>query len=580
MHALPEIYVIVGYLAVLMLAGFLFRNLNVDTSDYFRGGCRTVWWLAGASMFVANISARTFTANAGAVYEAGLSIVFVYGGVMAGTLFQYIFLAARFRQTRAITFPEILRDRFGPSVQQLYAYKQVVVFAIIAGFWLWGLAIFVSAVFSLDILLVIVVLGLVVLVYSTTGGSWAVMSTDFLQGVIMVAMTLLLSLLCLIELGGLGSLIESIRLAGLWPDYKLVKDAGEFARNQYSLPWGLAIFGYIVVADANFSGAPRYFVVKDGREAKRTALLSLCLQLLFLPLIVIPPITARLLYSEQVAAAALGKPAEAAYAVSSLELLPPAMIGLMVIAMFASSMSSMDTGINRNAAIVVRDILPALRRLFGKPGTPGKHEMLLNRSISAFFGLCVIGTALYLAASSNEGMFEVVNAFGALVGLPLAIPLFFGMLMKRLPRWTPLASIPAALVPSALALYDSKVRGEPWDYAAQVFWVFTAGLAAVVVARLSWRLCSRRERKCVLRFFRKMNTPVDFESEVGNAIDSSQLNRLGLLSTLVAVFIATTIVFAHSLRDLACILGVAAFIGGIGVILLVKARKASSQRSA
>jgi Na+/proline symporter len=441
------------------------------------------------------------------------------------------------------------------------------------------LAIFVSSIFDLDIFAVIVVLGFVVLIYSTTGGSWAVMSTDFLQGTIMVSMTLLLSVLCLVEFGGPGAFLEAIGAAGLWSEYLPVKEAGDFPRNQYTLPWGLGIFGYIITADANFSGAPRYFVVKDGREAKRTALLSLGLQVVFLPLILIPPITARLRYPEQVAAADLGKPAEAAYAITSLELLPPAMIGLMVIAMFASSMSSMDTGINRNAAIFVRDILPALRRLFRKPGTPGKHEMLLNRSISVFFGLCVIATALYLAASSRRGMFEVVNAFGALVGLPLAIPLFFGMLMKKLPRWTPFVSIPAALIPSAMALYASRIAGEPWDYSTQVVSVFLAGFAGVLASRLCWHRTSRRSRRFVLRFFRKMNTPVNFDDEVGKPVDDFQLKRLGWVCSLVAGFILTTVVFADDRRDLICIVAVALFVGVVGGLLLALARRFAGQRS-
>jgi solute:Na+ symporter, SSS family len=99
----------------------------------------------------------------------------------------------------------------------------------------------------------------------------------------------------------------------------------------------------------------------------------------------IPPMVARLLYEADVLVmgAQLNNPAEAAFAVASINLLPLGMTGMIVVAMFAATMSSMDSGINRNAAVFVRDIYPALCRLVGRDTVGEKGLLLLGRIVFA-----------------------------------------------------------------------------------------------------------------------------------------------------------------------------------------------------
>ncbi|MEM6391882.1 MAG: hypothetical protein AAF797_03840 [Planctomycetota bacterium] len=129
--------VIVTYLGVLVGIGWLFHGAS-DASEYFRSGCKASWWLVGTSIFMAGITARTFTGNAGAAFEAGWSVLQIYAAGMVAALVQAAFLAHRFRQTRAITFPEILRERFGVRTQLLYVGVTLVLGSLLAGVWLWG----------------------------------------------------------------------------------------------------------------------------------------------------------------------------------------------------------------------------------------------------------------------------------------------------------------------------------------------------------------------------------------------------------------------------------------------------------
>jgi len=161
---LIEYMVIGAYLAVLIGIGFVFRQFNSDVSDYFRNGCKGTWWLVGSSAFMTAFSAFTFTASAGAAFEAGWSVMVIFMGNVLGFLLTAAFVAPWFRQLRAITAPEVIRMRFGRTTQQFYAWLSMMLNLLQAGLWLNGAAIFAAVVFGYDLQTVIVTLGLVVLI--------------------------------------------------------------------------------------------------------------------------------------------------------------------------------------------------------------------------------------------------------------------------------------------------------------------------------------------------------------------------------------------------------------------------------
>ena len=115
----------------------------------------------------------------------------------------------------------------------------------------------------------------------------------------------------------------------------------------------------------NLGAAGRYFSVKDGKEAKKAALLSMILMLAGCIIWFLPPMVGRLFYADQVTAMTqLSNPQESAFAVACMNLLPPGMIGLMAVAMFAASISSLDVGINGCSSVFVMNVYPVAKALF------------------------------------------------------------------------------------------------------------------------------------------------------------------------------------------------------------------------
>lgn len=579
-----EMTVIAVYLAFLIGMGMAFKKFNRDADDFFRCGARGTWWLVGMSMFMAGVSSATFTGNGSVAYSAGWSILWIYVGGLLGQLIHAIFLAGWFRQIRLTTFPEVIRDRFSISLQQFHAYTFVFFSLLTAGIQLWALAVFTSAVFGFPLEGTIIVLGAVVVFYSASGGSWAVMATDFVQSMVMLPVVVAVSVLCLIKLGGIGGLFEAIESAGLGGTFALVKAPGTVEGvHSYSWPWavGMVVFG--IMSNLGLNGAIRYFSVKDGHDAKKSAWLGLVLAGLGTLVWFIPPITARLLYSDEVAGLTqLSNPSDAAFAVAARNLLPSGLIGMIVVAMFSAAMSSIDTGVNRNAAVFVRDIIPAILRKLGRRIPDDVTMLKVGQIFTIIFGITVIGLALYLGRGKS-GIFDIMMNITASLGLPMTMPLILGVFIKKVPPWSGYSSMLFAFVPSLISFligwdatssyFQNTLGLHPWPYEMQLLWIALAGVIGYVVAMPFYDASSPEYKDRVEEFFTKMRTPVDFEKEIGHASDASQARVIGWFTLAAGGFVCLLVLVPNPLSGRLLILVLGGTVILIGGILLIAGRR-------
>lgn len=573
-------YVVIGcYLAVLVGVGMVFRRFNENVSDYFRNGCKGTWWLVGSSAFMTAFSAWTFSGAAGAAYEAGWSVLVIYLANSVGFAINGLFLAKWFRQIRAITGPEVIRLRFGIPTQQFYAWMSFVMQTLYSSLHLLGLAIFCSAVFGYKIEQVIVVVGAVVLVYSLIGGSWAVTATDFLQTLILIPITILVGVLCLVKLGGVGALFQGIQDMGLSSAYGVFNAPDQFPLRAYTYAWAIAMLLKNVIGYNTLTSAQRYFLVKDGREAQKAAWLGFVLMTAGAFIWFIPPMTARLLFHAEVMAVDIPKAAEAAYAIASLNVLPLGMTGLMVVAMFAATMSSMDSGLNRNAAIFTNDIYPTLCRLFGRTAMQGKSLMRLGQVFSAVFGVCIVSIATYFANTEGRGVFEHMLNIGALLALPMAVPALMGLFIRTSPSWAAIVTVCVTLIPSAIGFFSAELFGETWSFQQKVFVNLAVGIVVYFLTMPFWNRTPEVYKKQAQDFFDRMLTPVDFEKEIGIPNDLRQLKIIGSFAAVIGGVICALVLLPNPLIGRLGILFVGGFVLGVGGVFIWLGKRSELEAS-
>src|SRR6185295_18474824 len=433
-------YTVIGLYALLMVVvGLYVMRFNRGAAEYFRGGSRIPWLVAGLSCFMSGFSAWTFTGAAGVAYRSGIAATGMYIGNALSFLLGYMVFAVRWRRSRITTVMEYLSGRFNPTTHQVFSWTTILFQLFTSASTLYGLSVFVSSACGFPVTWTIIGAGAIIIFYCVLGGLWAVVVTDFLQASILMPFCLVLVITSLARVGGIGGMIHSLP-----PEMKTLHLSGDFGWI-YLVSWTIMVsFGYNTSAMAQ-----RYFSVDDEHSARKVALL--CCGLFFAGAFLwfIPPMAMRIIYPDLHSVwPSLANPGEAAYAVASLTLLPHGLIGVMLAAMFSATMANLSAQFNLKSAILSKDVYQALFRKGA-----GEKELLVVGWITTF---AVGGATTILAAvmaGSGQSVFHIMLTFNTLISLAYGPPALLGLVVRRTPPWSGLASFVTGLVLGILGAF-------------------------------------------------------------------------------------------------------------------------------
>jgi len=491
--------VIALYMALMLGIGFYAARFNRGASDYFKGGNRIPWLVAGLSSFMSGFSAWTFTGAAGLAYQHGLVAILLYLGNAATFLLGYWVFAVRWRRARISTVMEYLVERFDERTRQAFSWTTVFFQLFTGASMLYGLGLFVATTCKWPLVWTIAGSGAIILAYCVVGGLWAVVITDFLQAVILMPFTLVMLVASLLRVGGLSGLVQALPA-----DMKSLALPGEFGW-LYVGCWTLMVsFGYNTAAMAQ-----RYFSVDDERSARKVAFLCFALFVLGAFIWFVPPLAMRVIYPDLKAVwPGLANPHEASYAVASLTLLPNGLVGIMLAAMFSATMSSLSGLFNMHAAVVSKDIY---QTLFRKHAT--ERELLVVGWL-ATFGVGATMTALAMGmAARGASIFGVMLTFNTVMSLAYGPPALLGLVSKRTPRWSGLLTFAVSL---AIGCYGAFVAS--WGLVRNVLIIIPVSCAVFfATGLLEGDDPAHRERRDGL--FRRLATPVDVARELADTPD-------------------------------------------------------------
>lgn len=517
--------VIAAYMGLMLLIGVYAMRFNRGASDYFKGGSRIHWLAAGLSSFMSGFSAWTFTGAAGLAYERGLVAILLYVGNACTFLLGYFLFAQRWRRARIGTVMEYLVDRYDERTRQAFSWTTIFFQLFMGATMLYGLALFVAPTCGWPLSWTIVGSQAVILAYCVVGGLWAVVITDFLQAAILMPFTLVMLVAALSRVGGVSGLV-----AGLPPEATSLALAPGYGWPYVACWTVMTSFGYNTAAMAQ-----RYFSVEDERASRKIALLCFSLFLVGAFVWFVPPLAMRVLHPDIGAIwPGLANPHESSYALAALTLLPSGLVGIMLAAMFSATMSSLSGLLNIHASIISRDIFPTLF-----PRRAGEAEKLTVAWAATFaVGVLIMAIALAMALGRHT-VFGAMVTFNTVMSLAYGPPALLGLVARRTPSWSGLASFAVAL---AIGSIGTFVFG--WGLVANVMTVVPASMAVFFLTRFFPEkdpLRAARQQD----LYRRLDTPVDLAAELGDTHDPTAevfrfLSRAtGLVGLLCLPFVFT-----------------------------------------
>jgi SSS family solute:Na+ symporter len=439
-----DIGILVLYACVLIGMGLYYRRKCRTAEQFMVAGRSIPAWAAGLAVMSAYTSSISYIATPGMAFESNWHPIIFSLCILPVAWLVCKYAVPYYRKTRLISVYSFLEERLG-AWGRVYAALAFVLYMVgRVAVILYLASLLLSTFVRLDIRFVIIAIGVVTIIYTLLGGMEAVIWTDVMQSVIMIVGILF----CAVSLSfhvfsGPEPLIQTAIEQGKFSfgSWKLSLNAQEHLANRTI--WVMIIFGVTenlrnLLADQNY--VQKYCSVATEREAKRSVWIAMLIYI---------PLTAVFLYIGTTLFAFYSSPEHALgaditkgdqvfpYFIATE--LPAGLKGLIIAAILAAAMSTVDSALNCSATVLLLDFT---KRYFN-PDIGEKASMLFLRSMTVVWGLLGIGFALLMinAKSALDVWWQMSAIFGGgTLGLFL-----LSLIRVRLHLWQGLVSIGASI---------------------------------------------------------------------------------------------------------------------------------------
>ncbi len=394
------------YLAIVVAIGFWLARRSRDSNGFMKAGGRLPGWVIGLSLFGTYLSSNTFIGVPGKAY-AGNWNAFVFSLSIPIA----VFIAARFfvgfyRRSGEVSAYEHLERRFGLWARiyavVCYLLTQIARSATI----MLGVAIGLQQVTGWSLVTIILIAGIVITAYTLVGGIEAVIWTDAIQSIVLTAGAILVVCLLLFQHPeGAGAAWSTALEAN-----KFSLGSGSLTSWNESTIWVVLLFGIFINLtnfgiDQNY--IQRYHTASSEKAAKRSLWTG---AILYVPVSLLFFLIGSLLFSYYQTAAGEIEAIQAMAGDRKFEdsvlphfmanHLPPGIGGLILAALAAAAMSTIDTSLNSSATITLRDLWTRLIRRGQEPGE--SEAMKVLRISTIVWGVLGTSMALLLLGSGKN----------------------------------------------------------------------------------------------------------------------------------------------------------------------------------
>lgn len=542
-----DYWVIAIFSIGILIAGLSITDRKADMKSYFGASGALPWWMSGLSLYMGFFSAGTFVVWGAIAYEYGwVAITIQWMMAIAGFLIGR-FISPRWRDTGVLTAAEFIQQRFGNGVHKFYTYIFLIMSFAYNGAFLYPVAKLVNVSTGLPSHYAIILFGLMAILYTASGGLWAVIVTNVLQFVVLTAAVIIVVPLAFDRVGGVSSFIGQAP-AGFF----------HLIGGEYSL-WFLVAFGFynMVFIGGNWAYVQRYTSVPTRKEAGKVAKLFGWLYLVSPVIWMLPPMLYRMIDGNLV-----GLDNEGAYLLMCKEVLPAGIMGLMITGMIFATTDSVNASLNVSAAVFTNDIY---KRLY--PQASNKRLMWAARFSTLVFGVVTVLAALMVP--NMGGIVEVVLSIGALTGVPLYGPAVWALFSQRQTAFSILFTTIASLSVNLFFKFGAPaVLGFSLDRMQEIVLGVSLPIALLLLFEIIYR-----HKPYHLLVVESPEIPLT-EHPIAHGKRQSVLAVRTIAFALLGVGVLILILGFLASYGQAAVIGVASAILLIGFTLWIRARKA------
>lgn len=207
--------VLAGTLLFIVAYGIWKTRQRKTSENYLRGEKNHPWWVICISIMATQASAITFLSTPGQAYEDGLRFVQFYFGLPLAMVILSVAVIPIYYKLNVYTAYEFLENRFNLSTRTLTAVLFLVQRGLAAGITIYAPSIILSTIMGWNLHLTNIIIGALVILYVTSGGTEAVSQTQKQQMAIMMGGMLLVLLIVIFKLPEDVSMGDALSVAGI-----------------------------------------------------------------------------------------------------------------------------------------------------------------------------------------------------------------------------------------------------------------------------------------------------------------------------------------------------------------------------
>lgn len=406
-----DLVILIVYLAAVLFAGLHFAKKEMKGKEYFKGDGTVPWWVTSVSIFATLLSPVSFLSLAGNSYAGTWIMWFAQLGMLLAIPLTIKFFLPVYSKLDIDTAYHYLELRFGSKGLRVLGAVMFIVYQVGRMSLIMYLPCMVlGSLTGINVNVLIVIMGVIAIIYSYTGGLKSVLWTDFIQGsVLLIGVTFsLLFLLAHID-GGIGAIFSAFSSEGKFLadnqplfDINILKDS---------------VFILIVGAGFNTMGSyvssqdivQRFTTTTDTKQLNKMMLTNGVLSIFIATVFYLIGTGLYVFYQQNTLPPAAAQ--DQIFASYIAFELPVGITGLLLAAIYAASQSTLSTGLNSVAASWTLDIQARLT----KKELSFETQTKIGQYVSLIVGIFSIAVAMVLANGGVKSAYEWFNGFMGLV---------------------------------------------------------------------------------------------------------------------------------------------------------------------
>lgn len=429
-------YLVLGlYLAAMLGVGAYFSRKQGDSEMFFLAGRRLPWLAVAMSMYASLTSAVTYLVIPGTAYAENIAFIIVCFISPIVAPFILLLFYPLYHRLQVTTSYEYIHRRFGRAAHRWVAALFVLARLGWLGTVIYAPAMALSIVSGIPLWSCIGMMGLLATVYTALGGLAAVVWTDVIQFIILIggAVWMAISLTRGID-GGIGEIMAVARETGRL-------HIAEWKPNLYALTGPAVAVSYFLIMMQEYGtdqvSVQRLVATGSLRSTVKAVVFNACTDFFIIGLLLFIGLGLFTFFQHTGLPEGITRDQIMPYYI--IHYLPQGVSGLLITAVFAAAMSSMDSGINSIATVLIKDFSPL--RSNGEPAEAlgvGGHvsgfkfpvsDVTLARILTVVLGGLATGVAFY--AATLDSILEAFFSFMGMFSAPVLALFLLGTLTRR-----------------------------------------------------------------------------------------------------------------------------------------------------